>query len=170
MTHCPYCSLFWRSRMTTGIPQTWKQAFPVEEGQKDKIYIHNQPSSLKAEWEWSLNLKIRFSSSFQTFKMDEYQFENLVSTTFIQKQIISQLAKPKPELLQDVLSATGCEWNFLLPVPIFTYCYTAQLFSSIYHIMYLQNVDTKSGPDEGIWTKSYFDLTSAFSQQWIWTL
>lgn len=53
--------------------------------------------------------EIRFSSSFQTFKMDEYQFENLVSTTFIQKQIISQLAKPKPELLQDILSATGYE-------------------------------------------------------------
>lgn len=38
--------------MTTGIPQARKnplqQVFTVEEGQKDKIYIHSQPWSLRA--------------------------------------------------------------------------------------------------------------------------
>ena len=90
---------------------------------------------------------------------------------FTQKQIKSQLEKTKPELLQNILSATGCEWNFLLHVPTFTYCSTAQLITLIY-LPYnvFTKCDTKSGPDEGIRTKSYFDASTAFSQQKILTL
>lgn len=89
---------------------------------------------------------------------------------FIQKQIKVNLQR-KPELLQDILSATGYEWNFLFHVPTFTYCYTAQLVTFIYlpYNVFTKR-ETKSGPDEEIWTKYYFDATTAFSQQRNWTL